>query len=495
MKKLNFKKLKFSVNNTVTIIFTVVFVLLINTFTSVLETKVPNLKLDLTMNAVTKISDETKSVLKKVDEGNVEIEIIYLKGTGDERSKVTDVLEQYDAYSENISYKSVNYHTNPKFLESYGINSDANVDGSVLVARKDKSKARIVTEASMEMSYNNRTVFALESLLTNAVGVVASEKQMKVCFTTGHGESVETVQKNPVTGAEEQGAGMLINLLKSENIMAYQFDLATGQVPEEIDLVVVLAPQKDFTLSEINALDNYMLSGGDVVVALPGTKSLNRLEEYVLSWGLKVNNDIVAETEAASKFDEEGIYFYPKKSDYWAVNDISNRILASYARSMEYAKTGDIEANVLLSSSDNAYKMELTDSGINSSNVKTGRADIAYILEKPLDGSFEKTAKLIVTTTPSVWGVTDALINNYDAMVYYSLAEGSFGNIDFVMNMLSDVFGETIQSIYVPVKSSQISILTITDAQAAVLKRVMCVVVPFVVLLLGVVVWLKRRNK
>ncbi len=494
MKKINTKKLKFKVNNSIVVVFAIVLVMLLNIVTVLTETKFPKLKIDLTENSVTKISNETREVLKSVDEKGKEIELIYLTGTADIKERVSGILEQYDAYSECVTYKSVNYHTNPAFLSSYGINSEANVDGSVLVATKDKSKARIVAASDMEISYNNNTVFLLENLLTNAIGVVASDRQMTVCFTTGHGEIIQNVQTNPVTGVEEQGGIMLINLIKSENIAAYQYDISTGEIPKEIDLVMIMSPKTDFTQKEIDTLDDYMLNGGNVAVALTSEIKLDRLESYLETWGIKVNGDIVTETDAQSRFDESGVYFYAHKTDSEILADVESRIMVSYAKSLEFTPTGDIEAEAILTSSNAAQSMTINGEEV-SAGIKRGLFNIGYVLEKPLNESFENTAKMIVTSTESAWGITCDTVTNYDALIYYSLSEQSLGNADFVMNMLSYVFGETIQSIYVPVKAQNVSMLTMTDTEANIASRILGIAVPFVIVLSGVIVWLKRRNK
>lgn len=480
MKKLNFKKLKFGINNTIVVVFAVVLVLLCNMLANILETKIPSFKLDLTENAVTKIGSETKSVLKKIDQGDEEIELIYLSGTSELSQRVKDVLEQYDAYSENISFRVENYHTNPLILSGYSISAEADVDGSVIVATKDKSRVRMVAAKDMEITYNNSTVFLLENLLTNAIGVVASEKQMNVCFAAGHDEAV---------------GEMLVNLLKSENISVSQLDLSTGEIPPEIDLFMIMAPQKDYTSMELNVIDNYLLSGGNVAISLPFGIQLPRLEEYVADWGISAKNDIILEQSAANSYQQSGMYFYPTLGEAEAVGQIEGRILASYARSLTCEKVGDIEAEVILKTSAQGYSVPIKNGQPDSENMTPGQFDIGYILEKPLNGSFEETAKLIVTGTPSVWGVTDNIVTEYDYHVYYSLAEDSFGNGEFVMNMLSDVYGETIQSIYVPIKSRKVSILTLSETEATVLKHVFCTALPVIVLLCGIIVWLKRRNK
>ncbi len=495
MRRINFKNLKMGINSGVIVVFSLVLVIMLNILMPLLEERFPKLKIDLTQNEVTKIGRETKELLSSLEESDKEIELIYLKGTEDIEFRVKTVLEQYDAYCDNITYREVNYHKNPTFLESYGISSEANVDGSVLVCLKDGSKVRIVEKNNMEISYNQSTVFLLENLLTNAIGVISSDKQMKVCFVTGHGEIVESAQKNPVSGQDEQGGMMLINLLKSENIALYQHDISTGAIPKEIDLVMIMAPTEDFTQSEIDRLDDYLKEGGNALIALSAGTETERLEAYMKLWGLTVNNDIVAETNTQNKFDETGIYFYGQLTGHESVSEVKNRILVSYAKSLTAENTGDISADVILTSGNGANSMKFTKDGISSENVKTGQFALGCILEKPVNGSYSDTAKMIVTSTESVWGVTRDLVTNYDAMVYYSLSEESFGNGSFVMSMLSYVFGEEIQSIYVPLKSHQVSVLSMTDAQAALMRRLLGFIMPAVIILCGVAVWLKRRNK
>lgn len=495
MKKINFKNLKFSINNTVVITFAIVLVLLLNITAVLVETKFPKLKLDLTESRVTKISNETKSMLKRLDEGDTEIDIIYLKGTKDADSRVTSVIEQYDAFSKNIEYKVVNYHTNPVLLNSYSITADANVDDSVLVARKDKSKAKLIAASEMIVNNQSGTVFKLENLLTNAIGAVSSDKQMTVCFTTGHGEIVGAV-KTDENGNNVTGGMMLVGFLRSENINVYQYDLSTGEIPEGIDIVMIMSPESDFTQAEIDSLDNYLLKGGSVAVSLPSAIVLPRLEGYLKNfWGISANNDIISEADPQSQVDETGVYFYANKTAHDIVKDIYGRVITSYARSLSFNPTGDIEADVLLTSSSNAYSMPIGENGIDTQKVQAGQFNLAYALEKPLNGSFENTAKLIVTSTESIWGITHDSITNYDKIIDISLEEKSFGNSDFVINALSHSFGEAIESINVPVKTSMVSVLTMSRMQAGLTSKLLGFVLPFAVILAGVIIWFKRRNR
>ena len=63
------------------------------------------------------------------------------------------------------------------------------------------------------------------------------------------------------------------------------------------------------------------------------------------------------------------------------------------------------------------------------------------------------------------------------------------------MNVLSYVYGEALESIYVPVKTRQVSVLTMSESMANAMSKLLGIVLPLLVIVIGVIVWLKRRNK
>jgi ABC-2 type transport system permease protein len=87
-------------------------------------------------------------------------------------------------------------------------------------------------------------------------------------------------------------------------------DLSTGRVPENVDVLVVIAPQ-DIGEMELFAIDQYLMRGGSVVLALssykpipdPMTGSLamqpieNPLIEMLKSYGVQVSSDFVMDLQ------------------------------------------------------------------------------------------------------------------------------------------------------------------------------------------------------
>lgn len=469
MKKVNTRRLKFKINNTVVIAFAVVFVILLNMVLSLAEDKFPRMKTDLTENGLTKLTNETKLFLTSLDEGDTEIEIICFKGTNDVASLVKDVLEAYDYYSENITYREENYHKNPTALASFNISASRITDGTVIVTNKDKTRYRAVLPGDM---WSN-SEFLLESKVTNAISYIAGSESVNVCIATGYGS--------------DDYISSLIQALIDDNLSVSRIDLSTTNIPDGIDLLMIISPLADLTEREIKSIDNFALRGGSLIVALPSyAVSLPNLETYLKYWGISVNGDLIYEYDETDSYEQSGLWFFAENENHAVTDNVKGRILASNARSLNFTPTGDIDAAVLLSSSEKAVSVPQNKEQLTKEDVNNGPFNIGYVLERPLDGSYEKTSKLIVTSTPGVWGVDSAI----DVM-----SESRFGNRQFVSNAISYASGKAVQSVAVPKKSSSENIMTISNAQGSLFTVALCILLPVLVLLCGIFVWLKRRNK
>ncbi|MBQ7875941.1 MAG: GldG family protein [Clostridia bacterium] len=470
-KTINKKNMKFKINNVVVILLVISIVLLLNIVLSLAEDRLPKLKIDLTHDAITKVSSETKVFLKSLDETDTEVEIIYLKGTQDVTEETDTVLKQYDAYSANITYTQENYHTNPMVLEPFGISPNQIIEGTVVVTNEDRDRYRAILPTEMWSGAE----FLLESKVTNAVAYLMSDESINVCIAVGY-ESDENYLD-------------IVQTMIDDNITVSRVNLVdkNAYVPTEVDVLMLLVPYRDLDVAELYKIDDYILRGGNVVVALPFGMQLNNLESYLASWGVKVNNDVIYELDANSSYGDTGVAFYAQKGASSVTDTISGNVIASYARSMSYTPTGDIECTKLLSTSAESVSTPPVDATeVTAEDIAYGPFDIAYLLEKPLGENWENTGKILVTSTPSVWGV-EGLAG--------VLSEARFGNREFVSNALSVLSEKEVKSVIVPRKLATENIMDISDSQAGLLNILLCVLLPLGVLTLGVIIWFKRRNK
>lgn len=470
-KKNNGKNIKFRVNNAIVVAMVLTAVILMNIILSLAEDRFPKLKVDLTHDALTKVTDETRAFLKGLEEGDSEIDIIYLKGTKDVTKETDTVLKQYDAYCENIDYCVENFHTNPLILEPFGIDSGKVTEGTVVVTNKDRTRYRAISPSEMWSG----SEFLLESKVTNAAAYVTNDESINVCVAVGYESDANYLD--------------MIQAMIDDNVTVSRINLAddNAYVPSMVDVLMLLVPYRDLDVKEIYKIDDYIQRGGSVVVALPFGTQLENLESYIESWGVKVNNDVVYEMNSDASYGDTGVMFYPQKDSESFACDISQNIVASYVRSMSFTKTGDIECTRLLHTTKDSVATPPVDANkVTSEDIVYGPFDIAYLLEKPVGDSWDKTGKLIVTTTPSVWGVEG---------MSGVLNESRFGNRAFLTNSIKELSDKSVASVLVPKKTATENIMDISDAKAAILKVLICILLPIVVLILGAIVWLKRRNK
>lgn len=489
VKKINIntKKLKFRAGNTIVTVVTIVCVILLNIIVALVEPKVPDLKIDLTRDSLTMLTDETKTVLKALDETDKKINVIQLVGDSEPEANVRDVLLQYDSMSQNITYTVENYVKKPSVLKGYDIDASY-ANNAVLVSNEDKSRMRVITlydmwpDAALYMqqglSYDHGQ-FMLESRMTNAIGYVMSDRVAKVCVSTGHNEA------NP---------SVLAYALNEENINVTQLDLSTGNIPDGTDLFMIMGPQTDFTQIEVDAIDTYLNKGGSVAVGFAGGTKLETLESYLKDWGVEFRQDIVLEKDASLSYQQSGTHFYPQIQQSAVTAGIDKKIFAAWAGSMSLTETGDISAAPIMTTSPDAYSVLIEEQNIDTDAMTAGQYTIGCILEKPIGGSFDNTAKLIVTTTPSVWGLASNMITELDQYAYASLNVPSFGNRDFLMNTVSYAAGFENVSVAVPNKEVSISILDMPIGMRSLCSTVLCILLPLAVLAAGIVVWIKRRH-
>lgn len=466
--RFNAKKAKFKINNIIVTALFLSIVLAMNIFLELAEDKFPKLKTDLTQDAITKLTNETKVFLKALDETENEVDIIYLKGTSAVTEETDTVLKQYDAYSANTTYTVENYHKNPLVLEPFQIGASQVVDGTVVVTNKDKTRYRAVSPTEMWSG----SEFLLESKVTNAIAYLMSDADISVCVAVGYENDENYVN--------------IVQKMLDNNIDVKLVNLLENGIGKNVDVLMVLNPGRDLDAKELERIDNFILSGGSVVVSMPFGATRENLESYIASWGVKVNNDVIFEYDKNASYYDMGSTFYAQKGTSDITAGIEKNIVLTYARSMSFTKTGDVECTRVLSTSGESLATPPEAKNLTRDDIEAGPFDVAYLLERPVDNSWDRTGKLFVTSTSGIWGIEDAL---------GALEEIKFGNSEFVMNTLTALSEKEVKSVTVPKKTATENIMDISDAQAKFLKILICVLLPICVLLLGVTVWIKRRNK
>ncbi|MGB9561512.1 MAG: GldG family protein, partial [bacterium] len=231
---------------------------------------------DTTANKAYSLADQTRKELKNL---KMDINIYLFTGKGDPRveqtgERIMELLGRYSYYSPKIHIYRVDIEREPHKAREFGVKSYNTV---VVAAGERREKIEnMVTEES----------------LTNAIIRATKTTKPKVYFVKGKGE------RSPYS-TDKDGYSELTKLLTDENfIVDTLFFLYAGKVPDDASLVVIAAPQYDYTTAELKKLDEYLENGGKLLVLFePG--DLDTLANWLSNYGIKVNDDIVVDVSGA----------------------------------------------------------------------------------------------------------------------------------------------------------------------------------------------------
>ncbi|HZR17820.1 MAG TPA: Gldg family protein, partial [Verrucomicrobiae bacterium] len=229
-------------------------------------------------------------------------------------STIAELLNEYHTVNRKISIRIVDYKRDPGAAQvlrtNYtwlGLASAKNlvifdggekrikaVDGNALVKYVQE---QVPSQGQIEFS-RKPTFFEGERAFTAALIAVTSPNKPKVYFLTRHGE-------HDINSDDEQfGYKKLATQLQGESYLQLESIslLDTNHpVPADCNLLVIPGPRTPFEDSELEAIDQYLSQGGRLF-ALFSALSLNHgdtgLEKILAKWGVNVSNDIISDPDA-----------------------------------------------------------------------------------------------------------------------------------------------------------------------------------------------------
>ncbi len=481
-KKNPFKSEKFK-RGSMGFVFTVVFIALlvvVNVIFSVLEDRYPSMKIDLTAQKLNSLSENTKSVAENLT-SDIEIYII-----GDEDAVRNDQL--YSSYNvkysqlanlcdqlaqnDKITVKYVDPDADPSFISQY---SDDNLSSGMVLVKSDK-RYRVLSvsdlfEINYDESYNAVNYTKVDGALANAMYLVNMDTVPVIAVETGYGELLSDDYREP-----------LDNLLEGNCFEIKEFNLLTDDIPEDAVMVMMLTPTTDLTDEDVEKLNTY-LSSGDVshtlfVTGYPTAGDLPNLNSLLEDWGLKEESGtVLVETDSSKTISSSPTYMFVNATSDILTGTYSN-LLAINAMPIDilFEENGDIKTYPLIETSSTCY----TSSGETKTDPDTDTYTVAALAQKT-DGDVKRNVVLM--------GDTNSL--------YAYMSNSTFGNADFMLDLVQYCTDTSDTSVGLTVESTQTTTRDITASTATCVivgLFVFTIAIPLVIVICGIVVFVRRRH-
>lgn len=446
-------------------------------------------EIDVTANKIYTLSDDSKKAVEKI---NKDVKI-YIYGF-EEGNTLIDFVKQYTKANNHISYEILTEESNLAKVQEFDLTSGYQI---VVLETADSSK---IIDASYEFySYDYETgqeVDLTEQSLTNSLLAITAENKPKVYFTTGHDEY-----------GLESDLGVLATYLGNESYEPVSVNLLTvGTVPEDCNLLVIMAPVKDFLESEVNVILDYINKGGNMIITTDVgnlSETYPNLTKVYDTYGVTMENKgYIYETDNQKIAANYPIVFSPEMSSTHNItSDIysdKGQIWLIYAgrlsfKSDDELKTLNVTKEDLLTSSEKAlYVKDLSTSPENvADSAETGKCVIASLVTKTITPAGEGTEAV---QSQAMIMANSSFITDYKVEQLSSTYPISYlgNNKDFMLNTISELTSrentlkirkDMSTSTYEPTQEQHTIVLIIIFS------------VPIIIILAGIVVWNVRRRK
>lgn len=435
--------------------------------------------IDVSNTKIYEISDTSKTLLKNLDQ-KITMKVLANEEEADER--IRTFLSKYSGLSKNISVEWIDPVLHPSVLEE----NDAS-ENTIIVSCEETGKTTTVAFSDMIVTdmysyYYTGTAseseFDGEGQLTGAVNYVVNDAGQQVYRTIGHGEATLS--------------STITDLMNKNN---YQMDewnlLMEGSVPEDCELLLINAPTKDLTEEERTAIETYLGQGGDVMLLL-GEKNAAEMPNFAAlmkTYGMEPADGYIADPERC--YQGNYYYLFPQLSlsDEMADGISSEMVLVINAHGFTVtdAARDTITTTAFMNSSDHAYA--ITEEKQTEGSYALGAVAVETIEDETESESTEKSE----TTEDSETKESRFTVISAGSLIDSQITDTftTLENTTIFMNAVTANF-DGVENLSIEPKSLSIEYNTVQHI--GVFSLLVIFGIPVLILVVGFVVWFKRRK-
>lgn len=509
-------------HGTMSVVFTVLFiaaVVVLNVIVGIISERFDT-SADLTGSGIYTLDEKTADYLKSqsnevtVSVMNSETEF---ESGGTHYKSVNELLKKMSMQSDSFTLQYLRIDQNPDFTAKF--KGENLYENYIVVQSEQTGRHRILTPADYFSAQSFRdnlsqygypeayidqyvlqyinSVYAsqiiegsnVEQAVISAMLYVTNTDPVRVAFTTGFGE----------------GDNSTLSSLLSKN----GFDVETinlqsvDKIDSDIDYVVMFAPTMDYDNDSLTRLaeflDNegafgknllYFASSNQPYYGEKDSNSLKNLAAFLAEWGISVGDSIVMQTNPDYTYGNMPFALIQEVQNTVYAGNAYNSSLFSYDGYLRPIKSlweggskGSVEQQILIKTHDGAYLRPMSQFASSDFDISSAES-----------GAF--TSALCAFKTHSLTQEITRVVAFGSDMFASSTFMGfqNSSNQDFMLNMMNYISGKT-EGVTITTKSFTNVGFEVNQANSNVLAVILCIVIPVAVIVLGIVIWLRRRHR
>ncbi len=464
----------------------VAITIVINVICGLLVDRFPNLKLDLTANNAFELQEDTLNYVSDLEQ-DVTVNVLAtqsdFENNGTYFIQAENLLEKMESASDGkLGIKYVDLSSNPSFATQYpNVNWNSQVSNIILVSSGEQYKALTLDDCfeydSQYYAYYGSYQFTgtkIEQAVVTAILNVTTENKVVVDMIKGNGE---------------QDYSAITSLLENNAYQVNEVSLATNGMDDDAEFAILYAPSVDLDDSAIDKLSTWLDNGGNngktlIYVPCADKADTPNLDKLLSDWGMQVNGGYVFETSNDYLVSSSSPYaFIVDYADYYTDNLKNSKIPVVTSDTHDIIIKDESTAHALLTTSSKA-------------GVYPYDADEDWSYSDAISGDPLNVAAEGVKTNSDDVSSNVVVFGSYMMFTKNLMEINSFNNSAYLMNVVNTLAEKDDVGITIESKSLDSAELGVTDVTPGLVVLVIFVfVIPIGILVAGIIVWIRRRNR
>ncbi len=423
-----------------------------------------NVSFDLTRNKFYSLSGQS---LQAIEELNRQHNVLNIYGffSGDiDRNAMVDLIKEFQKRSGKITYKSIDPYKNQAEARQFNVR-----ELGTLVFRLGDKELKVLPWDVFREEPDGSQSFIGEQAITRTIYKLIDADTKYIHILMGHGEKIYQTAREYI-----KGAGYKVEYLDL---------MKTEKIPDSCSQLIIPGPQSDLTKPEINMIEKFLEQGGGVMIFLdfpPAKSSLANLVKLVNQWGIDAEDSVVLDMEKRSAFDFTMIIpNYLEHEITLTLNETLTNLIFPFNRALTKIDnyTGPAKVEVIIESSRKSWAE--TDRGgkvKQDPHETSGPIPLAIVANRLFKS---KEGRMVVIANSNF--LDDQFVTQA-------------GNLNLFYNITNWLL-EQPDRISIAPKEIQVTRVFLTPLQTNLIRGFVLVVLPASILILGGVIWFRRRAR
>lgn len=439
-------------------------------------------QIDATSQKLYSITEDTEKYLDTLKD-DVTLYVMVNKNSKDDN--VDRTLQKYASASKHVKVKYVDPNVSPTFASKY---TDSDVtSNSIIVVCGDRSKVidynSDIYEYSYDSSYNySVTGYDCEGQVTAAIQYVTSESTTNVYELTGHDESTLSGDFSEVFQKRFMNVGSLSLL-------------TVDAIPEDCQAIFITAPQSDLSEDDLSKLSQYLGNGGKIYLSIDYSKwnDLTNFKKLLSDNNIETTESLLAETDR-SYYYQSPFYLLPNVENTEVSSSVAGmtQVFVPYSVGLTY--TGEDDSNVTSFMTTSDTTIAKAAANIAAVQSQADAANIASVQDGDTQGQYSLGMMVTNENGGELCVLGSAMMCTDSANQIVSGHNATLFN--GIVNALVTTDDENSDNaVVIAAKDYTVSNLTVSANAMLVYGILWGIFMPIVLIIIGIIVWARRRKR